>query len=84
MMRNKKEWLMATEIFIFKTGVHTAAHVQQVAALFGSIEAIKQWSFDLEDCDKILRIVALDIRPRAIEQLLLKEGLACEHMPYEL
>ncbi|HWK98979.1 MAG TPA: hypothetical protein VNQ55_03490 [Parapedobacter sp.] len=75
---------MATEIFIFKTGVRTAGHVQQVAALFGAVEAIKQWSFDLDDCDKILRIVAMGIRPRAIEQLLLQEGLACEHMAYEL
>jgi len=75
---------MMTEVFIFKTGVHTAVHVQQVAALFGAVEAIKQWSFDLEDCDNILRIVARGIRPRAVEQLLLNEGLACEHMAYEL
>jgi len=75
---------MATEIFIFKTGVQNDAHVQLVATLFRSVKAIKQWSFDLEDCDKILRIVALDIRPVAVEQLLLGEGLACEHMAYEL
>ncbi len=74
---------MATEIFVFKTGVRSAAHVQQVAVLFGAVEAIKQWSFDLEDCDKVLRIVALDIRPQAIEQLLSRVGLACEHMAYE-
>lgn len=72
-----------TEIFIFKTGVHTAAHVQQVSALFGSVEAIKQWSFDLDDCDKVLRIVALGIQPQAVEQLLLRVGLSCEHMAYE-
>ena len=75
---------MKTEIFIFKTNVHTEAHVEQVAALFGVVESIKQWSFDLEDCDNILRIVARGIRPRAVEQLLLNEGLACEHMAYEL
>ncbi|MEC3880901.1 hypothetical protein [Parapedobacter sp. 10938] len=75
---------MGAEIFIFKTSVHTAADVQLVAMLFGSVEAIKQWSFDLEDCDKILRIVALGIRPGAVEQLLLKAGFACEHMAYEL
>lgn len=74
---------MMTEIFIFKTGVHTEAHVQQVAALFGSVKAIKQWSFDLEDCDRILRIVALGLRPEAVEQLLARAGVACEHMAYE-
>ncbi|MFB2119666.1 hypothetical protein [Parapedobacter sp. 2B3] len=75
---------MATDIFIFKTGVHTTAHVQQVAVLFGSVGEIKQWSFDLEDCDKILRIVALGIRPGAVERLLAGAGLACEHLAYEL
>jgi len=74
---------MMTEIFIFKTGVHTETHVRQVAALFGSVKAIKQWSFDLEDCDRILRIVALDLQPEAIEQLLAGAGVACEHMAYE-
>ncbi|MGV3762093.1 hypothetical protein [Parapedobacter sp.] len=74
---------MATEIFVFKTGVDTAAHVQQVAALFEAVEAIKQWSFDLEDCDKILRIVALDIRPETVEQLLVRVGFTCEHMACE-
>ena len=76
---------MVTEILIFKTSVHTDAHVQQVTALFRTVRAIKQWSFDLEDCDRVLRIVALeDLRPKAVEQLLVRAGLACEHMEYEL
>ncbi len=75
---------MKTEIFIFKTNVHTEAHVEQVAALFGVVESIKQWSFDLEDCDRILRVVTSDLGPEAIEQLLGDVGVVCEHMEYEL
>ena len=72
------------EIFIFKTSVHTEAHAQQVATLFGPVESIKQWSFDLEDCDRILRVVASDLEPGAIAQLLGNVGVACEQMEYEL
>ncbi len=74
-----------TEIFIFKTSVHTQAHIQQVAMLFGPVESIKQWSFDLEDCDRILRVVVSpDFEAESITQLLGNAGVACEHMAYEL
>jgi hypothetical protein len=72
------------EIFIFKTSVHTEAHVHQVATLFRPVKSIKQWSFDLEDCDRILRVVASDLEPESIAQLLSNAGVACEHMEYEL
>ncbi|MBK1440446.1 hypothetical protein JHJ32_10655 [Parapedobacter sp. ISTM3] len=72
------------EVFIFKTSVDTPAHVERVASLFRSIDAIRQWSFDLEDCDRILRVVALDFEPEAVVQLLMTAGISCEHMEYEL
>ncbi len=76
---------MVTEIFIFKTGVHTNADVQQAASVFRSVAAIKRWSFDLDDCDRILRIEATaGLRPEAVEQLLLRVGIACEPLEYEL
>ena len=72
------------EILIFRTSVNAQKHVQQVAALFNSIKLIKQWSFDLDDCDRILRVVSLNVQPEMIENLLRTEGIYCEHMEYEL
>ncbi|GAA4795856.1 hypothetical protein GCM10023231_25340 [Olivibacter ginsenosidimutans] len=72
------------QVFIFKTSVHAQEHVQKVATLFKSIKLIKQWSFDLEDCDKILRVVSLNLRPEMIENLLRTEGIYCENLEYEL
>jgi len=72
------------QILIFRTSVNAQKHVQQVAALFNSIKLIKQWSFDLDDCDKILRVVSLNVQPEMIENLLRTEGIYCEHMEYEL
>jgi hypothetical protein len=72
------------QILIFRTSVNAQKHVQQVAALFNSIKLIKQWSFDLDDCDRILRVVSLNVQPEMIENLLRTEGIYCEHMEYEL
>lgn len=72
------------QILIFKTSVDAQKHVQQVAALFKSIKLIKYWSFDLDDCDRILRVVSLNILPETIENMLRTEGIYCEHMEYEL
>jgi len=72
------------QILIFRTSVNAQKHVQQVAALFNSIKLIKQWSFDLDDCDRILRVVSLNVQPETIENLLRTEGIYCEHMEYEL
>ncbi|MFC6101854.1 hypothetical protein [Olivibacter domesticus] len=72
------------QILIFRTSVDAQKHVQQVAALFKSIKLIKHWSFDLDDCDRILRVVSLNILPETIENMLRTEGIYCEHMEYEL
>lgn len=72
------------QILIFRTSVNAQKHVQQVAALFKSMKLIEHWSFDLDDCDKILRVVSLNLRPETIENLLRTEGIYCEHMEYEL
>ena len=72
------------QIVIFRRSVNAQKHVQQVAALFNSIKLIKQWSFDLDDCDRILRVVSLNVQPETIENLLRTEGIYCEHMEYEL
>ena len=72
------------QILIFRTSVNAQKHVQQVAALFNPIKLIKQWSFDLDDSDRILRVVSLNVQPETIENLLRTEGIYCEHMEYEL
>jgi len=73
-----------TQILIFKTNVHAQEHVQKVAKLLKSINLIKQWTFDLDDCDKILRVVSLNLQPETIENLLRTEGIYCENLAYEL
>jgi len=73
-----------TEVFIYRTSVRTHAHVRQVDALFGTITSIKRWTFDLEDCDKILRVEANGLQPQTISGLLATAGIDCEPLEYEL
>jgi len=72
------------QVLIFKTDVDGMDDANRVAALFESAAKIKQWSFDLTDCDRILRIVSFDLHPKIIEKLLKVEGIYCENMAYEL
>lgn len=72
------------QILIFKTNVDSPMHVLKVEGLFRSIHSIIRWNFDLEDCDRILRVVVSDIhmRPEMIEQLLRSEGICCEYLEF--
>lgn len=68
------------QVSVFKTSVEAHEHVQKVAGLFQSIKLITQWNFDLDDCDRILRIVSGKVHPETIENLLRTEGIYCEHL----
>lgn len=43
-------------IYAFKTSVKTKNQVQKLKPDINTILPGKKWNFDLEDCDKILRI----------------------------
>ena len=68
------------DILVFSTDVKKQRHVSKVNALLTTIPAVAQWNFDLEDCDKILRIEANDLSPRTIESLLTAAGISCREL----
>lgn len=43
-------------IYIFKTSVRTKTQVRKLRPHLDSLLPEAKWNFDLEDCDKILRI----------------------------
>ena len=70
------------EILVYKTNVTSKKKVSKVSALLTSFPTIKQWNFDLDDCDKVLRIVATDIKPGFVESLLHNAGVNCQVLDY--
>jgi Ran GTPase-activating protein (RanGAP) involved in mRNA processing and transport len=70
------------DVLIFKTSVQTQLQASRVHPLLSAMADIKQYNFDLEDCDKILRIVSWGIEPQTITHLLHIAGFKCEELAY--
>ena len=70
------------EILVFKTNVTSKKKVSMVAPLLTSFPTIRQWNFDLEDRDKVLRIEATGLNPGSVELLLLVPGFKCQELDY--
>ncbi len=70
------------EVLVFVTNIEKPEQVSRVKPLLTAVDTINVWSFDLEDCDKILRIEASGISPRYIETLLNTAGFECRELDY--
>jgi len=70
------------DVLVFITSVSEPEQVSRVSPLLTAIPAIEDWNFDLEDCDRILRVVSNDISPRYIESLLQDAGFNCMELEY--
>ncbi|MDF2432312.1 MAG: hypothetical protein JWP44_1943 [Mucilaginibacter sp.] len=70
------------DVLIFVTSIEKPEQVDEVKPLLTAVPAIKQWNFDLDDCDNILRIEASNISPRYIESLIQTAGYNCQELDY--
>ncbi|HEY0744786.1 MAG TPA: hypothetical protein VGD40_25140 [Chryseosolibacter sp.] len=67
-------------IYVFKTSVRTKSEVRKLEPHLNSILPMKKWNFDLEDCDRILRIEGdEDVVPK-ITDLLRQHEIHCEEL----
>lgn len=65
-------------IYIFKTSVLTENDMQALKPYLDRLPQVR-WNFDLEDCDKILRIESLKtVSEEAIIKILNDSGFACD------
>ena len=63
---------------VFKTNVLHRERAEQLASILHSQFSFSKISFDLEDCDKILRVEAKQICVETIIEILSMHGLECE------
>lgn len=70
------------EILVFKTNVTSRKKVSMIAPLLTSFPTIRQWNFDLDDRDKVLRIESTELNPGSVESLLLMAGFNCQELDY--
>ena len=67
------------EILVFKTSVQDPLVVNALKPRLDKLVGQNQWNFDLEDCDKILRI-ASGVEPEAAVQLMKQLGFQCAEL----
>jgi hypothetical protein len=69
-------------IWVFKTSVKNKKQIKKLSAeLDNYISPTGDWSFDLEDCDKILRIDHDNLSKPALINMMNKQGFLCEELP---
>jgi len=67
-------------ISIFKTNIENEYQIQQLKAEIDLITEEIDWSFDLEDCDKILRVDSTYNISVSIIEVLTSNGYQCAEL----
>ncbi|WP_417360914.1 hypothetical protein [Galbibacter sp.] len=70
--------LTTTEILVFATNVITIDQMNDVLVNLLLHPGVKQANFDLEDIDKVLRVVSKGITAEEVEQTLLSQKIFCK------
>lgn len=65
------------EVLVFKTSVTRFRHTQRLRP---GLDSFGRWNFDLDDCDRILRVEARADAGADIVYLLARHGFACEEL----
>ena len=68
------------DVLIFKTSVATPRQASRLKPLLGALSDIKKYTFDHEDCDRVLRIESTRIESQTIKHILRIAGFSCEEL----
>lgn len=67
-------------VLVFKTSVNDPLLVVALKPSLDCLVGEGKWNFDLNDCDKILRIVAPTVKPDAAIRLMAQFGVHCDEL----
>jgi hypothetical protein len=68
------------EILVFATNVNTRQEVESLRPCLNLLPGIHRWNFDLDDCDRVLRVETLSTRAEAIRNTLSDQGFFCTEL----
>lgn len=69
-----------TNIFVFKTNINTLYDKLVVKEVLTARLQIEEWSVDLQDCDRVLRVVTPCNTPNEIIELITETGYECHEL----
>lgn len=67
-------------VHVFKTSVVSKKQAQVVGSFLNILLPSQEWNFDLEDCDKILRIETEEVAPETVITILNSQGFVCHEL----
>lgn len=67
-------------ILVFKTNINNYRQTKSITKVLNGNSKIEFWNFDLEDIDKILRIVTQFEIQNEIIEMMRKHNLHCEEL----
>lgn len=67
-------------VLVYKTNITTKTKVRKVKPVLNRILLGSKWNFDLEDCDKILRVETQENVSDLLISELCKIGIHCEEL----
>ena len=68
-------------ILIFKTNISHKKDIGVIAPFLSADESIVRWNVDMDDTDKVLRIVSTSNDPVEIIKTVNEAGYHCEELP---
>ena len=68
-------------IYVYKTSLMSKKDTQKLKTFLDLLLLRAAWNFDLEDCDKVLRVDSQIEYSAAIVRLLNENGFDCEELP---
>lgn len=69
-------------VLVFSTSVQESADLAKISGPLNKLIGKDQWTVDLDDEDKVLRVVCVPGKQPEIVRLFNKYGFACDLMPY--
>ncbi|MCK0109813.1 hypothetical protein MWU58_10935 [Flavobacteriaceae bacterium S0825] len=70
------------KVLIFRTNIETQKSVEAIQMLFNNQSSIINWSIDLEDIDKVLKVKITDtLNENDVKNLVKVKGFYCEALP---
>lgn len=67
-------------IYVFMTSVKTKKNIRELKSHLNDLCKQTKWNFDLDDCDKILRIDSETEISQSVIHLLKSLGFECEEL----
>ncbi|HVZ24807.1 MAG TPA: hypothetical protein VG842_02070 [Sediminibacterium sp.] len=71
---------MYMEVLVFATNVNTPQEIELLRPLLDLLPGINRWNFDLDDCDRVLRIEGPVDLANTVRETLYEKGFVCSEL----